>query len=75
MLNNENDNDKLGLSYAKLSKLGARNQLAWADNSAIVAGARRLAELQLRIYWHKRMVRWMKCKIRLPLVGYLLARS
>ena len=43
---------KLGLRCAKLSKLGARYQLAWADNSAIVSGARSLAELQLRIYWH-----------------------
>ena len=34
---------KLGLSCAKLSKLEARNQIAWADNSAIVAGARGLA--------------------------------
>ena len=39
-----------------------------------VAGARKLAELQLRINWHKGMVRWMKCKIRLALVSYLLAR-
>ena len=30
-----------------------------------MAGARSLAELQLRIYWHKGM--WMKCKIRLKL--------
>ena len=28
---------KLGLSCAKLSKLGARYQVAWVDNSAIVA--------------------------------------
>ena len=34
---------KLGLNCAKLSKLGARYQLAWADNSTIVAGARSLA--------------------------------
>ena len=40
-----------------------------------VGGARSLAELQLRIYWHKGMGRWMKCKLRLALVGYLLARS
>ena len=40
-----------------------------------VAGARNLAELQLRIYWHKGMVWWRKCKIRLASVGYLLARS
>ena len=53
----------------------ARNQLAWDDNSAIVPGAGSLAELQLRIYWHKGVVRWMKCKIRLALVGYLIARS
>ena len=37
-----------------------------------VAGARKIAELQLRINWHRGMVRWMKCKIRLTLVGYLL---
>ena len=40
-----------------------------------VAGAISLAELQLRINWHKEMVQWMKCKIRLALVGYLQARS
>ena len=57
--------NKLGLSCAKLSKLGARYQLAWADSSAIVAGARSLAELQLRIYWHKGMVQWTRCKIGL----------
>ena len=55
-------------------KLGSRYNLAWADNSAL-AGARSLAELQLRIYWHKGLVRWMKCKLRLALVSYLLARS
>ena len=46
--------NKLGLSCAKLSKLGARNQLAWADNSAIMAEASSLAKLQLRIYWHNK---------------------
>ena len=40
-----------------------------------VAGARNLAELQLRIYWYKGMVWWMKCTIRLASVGYLLAKS
>ena len=40
-----------------------------------VAGARSLAELQLRIYWHKGMVWWMKFKLSLALVGYLLASS
>ena len=37
------------MSCAKLSKLGARNQLSLVDNSAIVAGARGLAELQMYI--------------------------
>ena len=40
-----------------------------------MAGARSFAEIQLRIYWHKVMVRWIKCEIRLALVGYLPARS
>ena len=40
-----------------------------------VAGARNLAELQLRINGHKGMVLCKKCKIRLALVGYLLAKS
>ena len=40
-----------------------------------MAGVRSLAERQLRIYWHKGMARWMKCKLRLALAGYLLARS
>ena len=42
----QNKDNKVGLSCAKLSKLGARYQLAGADNSAIVAGARSLAELR-----------------------------
>ena len=40
-----------------------------------VAGARSLAELQLRIYGQNGLIRWMKYKLRLALVGYLLARS
>ena len=40
-----------------------------------VAGARSLAEQQLKIYWHKGMVWWMKYTIRLASVGYLLAKS
>ena len=45
--------------------LGARYQLTVAD-------ARTLAELQLRIDWHKGMFWWMKYKIRLALASYLL---
>ena len=50
------------------------NGLGLLTQSA-VAGARSLAELQFRICWHKGLVWWMKCKLRLALVGYLLARS
>ena len=40
-----------------------------------MVGARSLAERQLKIYWHKGMVQWVKCKIRLALAGYLQAGS
>ena len=53
-------------------KFGDRYQLAGTENSA---GVRSLAELQLIIYRHKEMVQWIKCKIRLALVGYPLAGS
>ena len=51
-------------------KLGSRYKLAGLITQPGVAGARSLAELQLRIYWHKGMVPRMKCKLRLALVGY-----
>ena len=40
-----------------------------------MAGARSLAKLRLIIYLHKELFQWMKCKIRLALVGYPLAGS
>ena len=72
--------NKLGLSCAKLSKLGARNQRAWADNSianccslpSFLFGLA-LGRLQGKVLTHSEKVGWwktLKMECVVSLFGY-----